>query len=78
MDIMLSSRMTGFMSDSGSVLYSFFFFETGDFDVTIPVEGEISEVIVKTCTDERTVWKKWNSMVFISQQSVTVYILYRW
>ena len=58
MDIMLSSRMTGFMSDSGSVLYSFFFFETGDFDVTIPVEGEISEVIVKTCTDERTVWKK--------------------
>ena len=66
------------MSDSGSVLYSFFFFETGDFDVTIPVEGEISEVIVKTCTDERTVWKKWNSMVFISQQSVTVYILYRW
>lgn len=77
MDIMLSSRMTGFMSDSGSVLYSFFF-ETGDFDVTIPVEGEISEVIVKTRTDERTVWKKWNSMVFISQQSVTVYILYRW
>ena len=66
------------MSDSGSGLYSFFFFETGDFDVTIPVEGEISEVIVKTCTDERTVWKKWNSMVFISQQSVTVYILYRW
>lgn len=45
------------MSDSGSVLYSFFF-ETGDFDVTIPVEGEISEVIVKTRTDERTVWKK--------------------
>ena len=56
----------------------FVFFETGDFDVTIPVEGEISEVIVKTCTDERTVWKKCNSMVFISQQSVTVYILYRW
>lgn len=36
----------------------FGFFETGDFDVTIPVEGEISEVIVKTRTDERTVWKK--------------------
>ena len=56
----------------------FGFFETGDFDVTIPVEGEISEVIVKTRTDERTVWKKWNRMVFISQQSVTVCILYRW
>ena len=36
----------------------FVFFETGDFDVTIPVEGEISEVIVKKRTDERTVWKK--------------------
>ena len=31
-------------------------FGTGDFDVTIPVRGEISEVIVKTGWDETSVW----------------------
>lgn len=31
-------------------------FETGDFDVTIPVEGEIKEVILKTRTNEISVW----------------------
>lgn len=34
----------------------FGFFETGDFDITIPVKGEISEVLVKTRMNERTVW----------------------
>ena len=34
----------------------FGFFETGDFDITIPVKGEISEVLVKTRMHERTVW----------------------
>lgn len=30
----------------------FGFFETGDFDITIPVKGEIGEVYVKTAGDE--------------------------
>lgn len=34
----------------------FGFFETGDFDVTIPVEGEINEVILKTSMNETSVW----------------------
>ena len=34
----------------------FGFFETGDFDVTIPVEGEIREVLMKTGTSEVSVW----------------------
>ena len=34
----------------------FGFFDNGDFDITIPVEGEISEVILKTGTTEIPVW----------------------
>ena len=34
----------------------FGFFETGDFDVTIPVKGEINEVILKTSMNETSVW----------------------
>ena len=34
----------------------FGFFETGDFDVTIPVKGKISEVILKTGMNETPVW----------------------
>ena len=34
----------------------FGFFETGDFDVTIPVKGEIDEVILKTSMNETSVW----------------------
>ena len=29
---------------------------TGDFDVTIPVKGRINEVILKTGTNETSVW----------------------
>ena len=35
----------------------FGFFETGDFDITIPTEGEINEVIIKTDMVETSVWK---------------------
>ena len=35
----------------------FGFFETGDFDITIPVKEEIHEVIVKTRMNEQSVWK---------------------
>ena len=34
----------------------FGFFETGDFDVAIPVRGEIREVVLKTETSETTIW----------------------
>ena len=30
--------------------------ETGDFDITIPTEGEINEVVLKTSRCETTVW----------------------
>lgn len=40
-------------------------FESGDFDITIPVKGEIDEVIVKTKMGERSVWNAYNG--FISQ-----------
>ena len=31
-------------------------FETGDFDITVPVRGEITEVILKTSMNETSVW----------------------
>ena len=34
----------------------FGFFETGDFDITIPVRGEINEVILKTRMNEASLW----------------------
>ena len=40
-------------------------FESGDFDITIPVKKEIDEVIVKTRMSERTVWNAYTG--FISQ-----------
>ena len=38
-------------------------FETGDFDITIPVKGTISEVIIKTKTYEYPVWPELGSTV---------------
>lgn len=35
----------------------FGFFETGDFDINIPVKGEINEVILKTKMNETTLWR---------------------
>lgn len=32
-------------------------FETGDFDITIPTEGEITEVYIKTGENEYLIWK---------------------
>lgn len=34
----------------------FGFFETGDFDVAIPIKGEIREVVLKTGTTQSTIW----------------------
>ena len=34
----------------------FGFFEAGDFDVTIPLKGEIDEVVLKTSRNETPVW----------------------
>ena len=36
----------------------FGFSETGDFTVTIPVKGEIREVILKTGSGESTIWSR--------------------
>ena len=48
----------------------FGFFETGNFDVTIPVKGEIDEVILKTRMNETSVWnaqatKSWETSKII-------------
>ena len=52
-----------YAKEQGSKLYVGFrfsavfgFFETGTFDVTIPVKGEINEVILKTSMNETSVW----------------------
>ena len=34
----------------------FGFFETGEFDITIPTEGDIDEVIIKTDMVETSIW----------------------
>ena len=41
----------------------FGFFETGDFDVVIPVDGSISKVILKTKTDESIIWTSGSSLL---------------
>lgn len=41
----------------------FGFFETGDFDITIPVKGEINEVIMKTNMMETSVWNIHNDLL---------------
>lgn len=33
-------------------------FETGDFDIAIPVKGEIHEVVLKTSMNETTIWNR--------------------
>ena len=46
----------------------FGFFETGNFDITIPVKGEINEVIVKTSMSERSVWNAETGSIFQSER----------
>lgn len=46
----------------------FGFFETGNFDVTIPVKGEINEVILKTSMNETSVWNGVTGSVFQSNR----------
>ena len=42
----------------------FGFFETGDFDITIPIKGEINEVIVKTRMNETSIWNDQTGFIF--------------
>ena len=42
----------------------FGFFETGDFDVSIPVKGEIREVVLKTEASETIIWTSETSIVY--------------
>lgn len=44
-------------------------FETGDFDITIPVKGEITEVIIKTKNYEYPVWPETGSTQEIPYES---------
>ena len=46
----------------------FGFFETGDFDITIPVKGEINEVILKTSMVETRIWTRATGLGFQSEQ----------
>ncbi|MGN0977422.1 MAG: hypothetical protein ACI4PH_05140 [Faecousia sp.] len=46
----------------------FGFFETGNFDVTIPVKGEINEVILKTRMNETSVWNAQAGSISQSEQ----------
>lgn len=46
----------------------FGFFETGDFDVTIPVQGEINQVLLKTDIVETSIWNAQTSFLPQSEQ----------
>lgn len=46
----------------------FGFFETGDFDVSIPVKGEINEVVLKTSMNETSVWNAQTGFLPQSEQ----------
>ena len=46
----------------------FGFFETGDFDITIPVSGEITEVILKTSMNETSLWRAQTGFLPQSEQ----------
>ena len=46
----------------------FGFFETGDFDITIPVRGEINEVILKTRMNEASLWRAQTGFLSQSEQ----------
>lgn len=47
----------------------FGFFETGDFAVTIPIKGEIDEVILKTGVNETSLWNAQTGSIFQSERS---------
>lgn len=46
----------------------FGFFESGDFDITIPVKGEIQEIILKTRMSETTVWDAEKGFIPLSER----------
>ena len=46
----------------------FGFFESGDFDITIPTKGEICEVILKTNMVETTIWNRSIGSSYQSEQ----------
>ena len=46
----------------------FGFFESGDFDITIPTKGEICEVILKTNMVETTIWNRLIGSGYQSEQ----------
>ena len=51
----------------------FGFFETGDFSISIPVRGEINEVVMKTSMYERTLWTA-NAGLLVGSGQYGIYI----
>lgn len=51
----------------------FGFFETGDFSISVPVRGEINEVVMKTSMYERTLWTA-NAGQRIGSEQYGIYI----
>ena len=47
----------------------FGFFETGNFDIAIPIRSEINEVIVKTRTNETPVWNDQQGFIHQTEQN---------
>ena len=46
----------------------FGFFETGDFDITIPIKGKINEVVLKTGMNETILWRTQTGFLPQSEQ----------
>lgn len=46
----------------------FGFFETGDFDITIPVKGTIDEVVLKTRMNETPIWNAQSGAISQTEQ----------
>ena len=46
----------------------FGFFETGNFDITIPVKSDIKEVILKTSMSETPIWNAETGSIFQSER----------
>ena len=40
----------------------FGFFETGDFDITIPTNGKVTQVVIKTKNNEYLIWPEYENL----------------
>lgn len=54
----------------------FGFFETGDFDITIPTEGAVSQVVVKTGKQEYPIWPEEKDSLSEEAEATAVHTVY--